>query len=175
MSMYRNRSQPDEVPSRRRECRILRRKASGRIYSTTSMLPASSTNQGEKRLQDDGIASLVAGHHEAVEDIRRPANYLNIPCPKRPNTWRICIPFHLNIWSHKLRRPEDSTCNSLSYNPYYGSEVIKYKLRRPATIRYVRTFIHSLQLYCTPISLFSHWVRILAYPLVSVRSTVVSN
>ena len=93
MSMYRNRSQPDDVPSRRRECRILRRKASGRNYSTTSMLPASSTNQGEKRPQDDGIASLVAGHQEAAEDVRRPANYVNILCPKTAQHVKNLYPF----------------------------------------------------------------------------------
>ena len=107
MSMYRNRSQPDEVPSRRRECRILRRKASGRIYSTTTMLPASSQNQGEKRLQDDGVASLVAGHHEAGEDVRRPANYVNILCPKTAQHVKNLYPFsskHLVTQSQKTER-----------------------------------------------------------------------
>ena len=107
MSMYRNRSKPDDDPSRRRQCRILRRKASGRIYSTTSMLPASTTNQGEKRPQDDGIASLVAGHREAAEDVRRPANYVNILCPKTALHVKNLYPFspsHLVTQSQKTER-----------------------------------------------------------------------
>ena len=43
-----------------------------KVYFTTTMLPASSQNQGEKRLQDDGVVSLVAGLLEAAEDVHRP-------------------------------------------------------------------------------------------------------
>ena len=107
MSMYRNRSKPDDDPSRRRQYRILRLRASGRTYSTTTMLPASSQNQGEKRLQDDGVASLVAGHHEAAEDVRRPANYVNILCPKTAQHVKNLYPFsskHLVTQSQKTER-----------------------------------------------------------------------
>ena len=43
-----------------------------KVYSTTTMLPASSQNQGEKRHQDDGVAGLVAGLLAVAEDAHRP-------------------------------------------------------------------------------------------------------
>ena len=90
-----------EKSTPRRRCCQLRRRIKGRRDFKTMVSPASSQVFSPSQ-------KMFIGQYK----------YVNILCPKRPNTWRICIPFHLSIWSHNLRRPKDSTCNSLSYKPY---------------------------------------------------------
>ena len=81
MSVYCDYENADDFPSRRRECSPLRRRTPGRIHFATKMLPASSWTKGEKRLQDDGVARLVAGLPAVAEDDHRPIQILKYSLP----------------------------------------------------------------------------------------------